>query len=88
MEQLGKENYIFTFKIVVFISTRAQNLTVVGHISVVAVRSPIAGELVNNILADTAIKEILFTNPLKADSKHKKEGLLDGFLKIYFFPKI
>ena len=67
---------------------RAQNLTVVGHISVVAVRSPITGELVNNILADTAIKERLFTNTIKADSKHKKEGLVDGFLKIYIFPKI
>ena len=61
---------------------RAQNLTVVGHISVVAVRSPIAGELVNNILADTAIKEILFTNPLKANCKHEKEGLVDILLKI------
>ena len=55
----------------VFISMWAQNLTVVGHISIVAVRSPIAGELVNNILADTAIKERLFTNVMKIKSKHE-----------------
>ena len=65
---------------------RAQNLTVVGHISVVAVRSPIAGELVNNILADTAIKERLFTNTLKADSKHKKRGARGWFPENIYFP--
>ena len=33
------------------------HLAVIGHISIVAVRSTLACELVNNILADTEIEE-------------------------------